>query len=42
MNPETIRRRILAAVQPALDRADRAIRELSAPQPAGRHRAGVA
>lgn len=33
---------IRSAVQPALDRADRAIRELTTPEPSGRHRAEVA
>lgn len=38
MTPADIRARIHHAIIPALDRADRVIRELTTPAPVGRHR----
>lgn len=38
MTPADIRARIHHAIIPALDRADRVIWELTAPEPQGRHR----
>lgn len=38
MTPAQIRARIHHAIIPALDRADRAIRELTTPEPQGKHR----